>query len=134
MKTLEDMLKDSTSGTRRCQELFAEQYNKVSNMLYNDYGIRSVHLSFIVRDILDRVYSGEQIVEIDRKKMIHYNGIGVTPEANSECYILLDKCQKKEIRAVYYVLGDFFIDTDGDYHNRSDIFGWRYKDREDEEK
>lgn len=69
MKTLDDMLKESASGTRKVQELFAEQFNKVSNMLYKDYGIRSVHMSLIVRDILDRVYTGEKIIKIDPNKM-----------------------------------------------------------------
>lgn len=130
MKTLEDMIKESAAGTKRCQELFAEQFNKVSNMLYKDYGLRSVHMSFIVRDILDRIYSGEKIVDIDSNKMIHYHGAGIIPECNSECYIIPEK-NSEEILTVYYTIGDFFIDRHGAEHYRNDIWGWRYKDKED---
>ena len=130
MKTLEDMLKESSSGTKRRSELFAEQFNMVSNMLYTDYGIRSVHMSFIVRDILDRIYSGEQIVNINSEKMIHYHGHGLIPKYNSECYIIIER-NSEEIPAVYYTIGDFFIDRNGAEHYRKDIWGWRYKDKED---
>lgn len=130
MKTLEDMCQESASGTRKVQELFAEQFNKVSNMLYKDYGIRSVHMALIVRDILDRVYSGEKIVNIDRKKMIHYSTHNVIPENDSTCYIIPLGCHKERL-ACYDALGDVFINGRGQRYPRSSVQAWRYPEREE---
>ena len=62
MKSLEDMLKESQEGSRKNQEIFACQFNKVALMLDKDYGVRSVHVTFIVRDIMDRITRGETIL------------------------------------------------------------------------
>lgn len=133
MKTLEDMLKEKASGTRKAQELFAEQFNKVSNMLYKDYGICSVHMAFIVRDILDRVYSGQKVVNIDYKKMIHYNGQELVPEPGSTCYIIPMGCHKERL-AEYSLHDDVFIDGRGREHYRPSVVGWRYPDKEEMDK
>ena len=66
MRTLEDMFKESGKGSRKDQEIFACQLNKISNLLYNDYGIRSVHMAFIIRDIMIRVSRGETIFKEDQ--------------------------------------------------------------------
>ena len=65
MKTLEDLLKKSTEGSRKDQKIFACQFNKVALMLEKDYGVKSVHMVFIIRDILERVGMGEQILRED---------------------------------------------------------------------
>lgn len=131
MKSLDDMLHESTIGTKRQQELFAEQYNKVSNMLYNDYGIQSIHLTFIVRDILDRVYSGEKIVSIDITKMIHYNSWKVVPDRGSTCYII-PRGRHEEILADYSSYDDLFIDDNGKkYHRIRSVQAWRYREEDE---
>lgn len=130
MKSFEDMLKESVSGTKHHQELFAEQFNKVSNMLDKDYGIRSVHLVLIVRDILDRVYAGEKIVSIDIQKMYHYNTHNVIPENDRLCYIIPLGCKKERLTR-YCVLGDLFYEKNGREHSRSSIEAWRYPEREE---
>lgn len=66
MRTLENMLQESGEGSRKDQEIFACQFNKISNMLYRDYGVRSVHMVFIIRDILIRMSRGECILEEDK--------------------------------------------------------------------
>lgn len=130
MKSLEDMLQESAKGTKRQQELFADQFNKVSNMLDKDYGIRSIHLTFIVRDILDRVYSGEKVVKIDTKKMINYNSWEVVPERGSTCYII-PRGQHKEILSDYSADYDLFIDDNGKkYHRIKSVQAWRYREEE----
>lgn len=128
MKSLEDMLKESQEGSVKAQDLFAEQYNKVMNMLDKDYGIRSVHLTFIVRDILDRVYSGEKIVEIDRKKMIQYKTHNEIPEDDSDCFIIPLGCYKERL-AKYFLLEDLFRDGRLKEYPRSCVQAWRYQEK-----
>lgn len=131
MKSLEDMLHESTIGSKRQKALFAEQYNKVSNMLHNDYGIQSIHLTFIIRDILDRVYSGEKVVNIDISKMIRYNSWDVVPERGSTCYII-PKGIYKEILADYSSDYDVFIDDKGKkYHRIKSVEAWRYREEDE---
>lgn len=59
MKDLDKLLTESFEGG----EHFACQYNKVSNMLYRDYGVSGAHIVLIVRDILVRVSKGESILK-----------------------------------------------------------------------
>ena len=68
MKTLQDLLDDSVKKNSKDQELFACQFNKTALMLDRDYGIRSVHLALIVRDILERVGKGEAILITEVQK------------------------------------------------------------------
>ena len=58
MKDLDMLLNESAAGG----DMFACQFNKVSNMLYRDYGVCSAHVSLIIRDILIRVSKGESIL------------------------------------------------------------------------
>lgn len=131
MKSLEDMIKESTHGSRRQQDLFAEQFNKVNYMIHKDYGINSIHVAFIVRDILDRVYSGERVVEIDKNKMINYNNPRIVPLPNSDCYIIPLGCSHKEIPANYYQHDDVFIDETGKEYYRPSVQAWRYKEEDE---
>lgn len=131
MKSLEDMIEESKQGSRRCRDLFAEQFNRVNCMIHRDYGINSIHVAFIVRDILDRVYSGEKVVEIDPKKMLHYNAPVIVPLPNSDCYIIPFGCSHKEIPANYYQHDDVFIDETGKEHYRPSVQAWRYKEEDE---
>lgn len=65
MKTLQDLLDESVKKNKKDQEIYACQFNKTALMLERDYGIRSVHLVFIVRDILERVGQGETILNME---------------------------------------------------------------------
>lgn len=58
-KTLSDLLCEATNGDRDDRERFACQFNRVSNLLHREYGVDSVHMTFIVRDIIVRILKGE---------------------------------------------------------------------------
>lgn len=63
-KKIDELLRKTfASGeTAACRDNRVCQYNRVSNMLWRDYGVCSTAMSLIVVDILSRVASGETIL------------------------------------------------------------------------